>query len=99
MSWRFRKVFRSGPFRTSWTKKGLGFSFGIPGLRFGVSPDGRRYISMGIPRTGLYWIKYFNDNSKKQQSTPQTSNKPAQLLPNSSQQQKQYWWQQKGLRE
>ncbi len=60
MSWRWRKSYSSGPFRTTVSKKGLGWSVGIPGLlRYGVTPDGRRYISIGIPKTGLYWIKYF----------------------------------------
>jgi hypothetical protein len=99
MSWRFRKIFGSGPFRASWTKKGVGFSFGFPGLRCGVSPDGRRYISVGIPRTGLYWIKYFDSSSKQQQQQPgsQSPNSQSPALPNSTQNQKQPWWKQKGL--
>ena len=64
MAWRWRKVFGRGPLRTTVSKKGVGFSFGIPGLRYGVSPDGRRYVSVGIPGTGLYWIKYLSENDK-----------------------------------
>jgi uncharacterized protein YegL len=65
MSWRWRKVFRSGPVRTTVTTKGVGWSIGIPGLRFGVSPTGRRYISAGVPGLGFYWIKYLNGNPTK----------------------------------
>jgi hypothetical protein len=36
----------------------MGWSWGIPGFRYGISPNGQRYISVGIPGTGLYWIKY-----------------------------------------
>lgn len=103
MSWRFRKVFGSGPFRTSLSKKGFGFSFGVPGLRFGVSPDGRRYISVGIPRTGLYWIKYLNNNSQQGQQQPMSSPPvPTTQIPSTqvtppSKNQKQPWWKQKGL--
>ncbi len=57
---RFRKTFGRGPFRMTVTRKGLGWRLGGRLFRFGVSPDGRRYISFGIPGTGLYWIKYFN---------------------------------------
>lgn len=65
MGWRFRKIFQSGPFRWTWTKKGVGWSWGIPGLRYGVSPSGQRYISIGIPGTGLYFIKYLDKREPK----------------------------------
>lgn len=62
MGWRFRKVFRLGPFGWSLSRRGIGWSIGIPGLRYGISPTGSRYISVGIPGTGLYFIKYFGKN-------------------------------------
>lgn len=97
MSWRFRKVFKSGPFRTTWSKKGLGFSWGFPGFRYGISPDGRRYISFGISGTGLYYIKYLDQAQKQQQTTlPLTNSKPI-LPPPPIKQTKQPWWKQKGL--
>src|SRR5206468_12537013 len=58
MGWIFRKSFRQGPFRWTLSKRGVGWSVGIPGLRYGISPSGQPYISVGIPKTGLYWIKY-----------------------------------------
>jgi hypothetical protein len=60
MGWRWRKVFRSGPVTTTVTTKGVGWSIGIRGLRYGISPTGRRYISVGVPGTGLYWTKYLD---------------------------------------
>jgi hypothetical protein len=60
MGWRFRKTFGRGPFRTTISRRGVGWSFGVPGLRYGVSPGGRRYVSAGILGTGLYWIKYLD---------------------------------------
>ena len=59
MAWRFRKSKNLGPFRATVSKKGVGTSFGLFGFRFGVSPDGRKYWSFGIPGTGFYYIKYF----------------------------------------
>ena len=62
MGWRFRKTFSFGGIRWTTTKKGLGYRVSLPSfrwLRFGVSPDGRRYISLGVPGTGLYWVRYF----------------------------------------
>jgi hypothetical protein len=65
MSWRFRKTKKIGPVRVTLSKKGVGTSFGIPGVRAGVSPDGRKYVSFGIPGTGLYYIKYFDKSDVK----------------------------------
>lgn len=61
MSWRFRKVFSGGPFRWTLSRGGIGWSWGIPGLRYGVSATGRRYVSCGIPGFGLYWVKYLDE--------------------------------------
>jgi hypothetical protein len=59
MAWRWRKTKNYGPIRTTVSKKGLGTSFGFLGFRFGVSPNGKRFWSFGIPGTGLYYIKYY----------------------------------------
>src|SRR6266571_4084917 len=67
MGWRWRKVFRSGPINTTVTTKGVGWSIGVRGLRYGISPTGRRYVSVGVPGTGLYWTRYLDgrDPTKK----------------------------------
>lgn len=54
MAWRFRKVFASGPLRLILSGRGVGWSSGVPGLRYGVSPNGRPYVSVGFPGLGLY---------------------------------------------
>ncbi|WP_417558582.1 DUF4236 domain-containing protein [Mesoflavibacter zeaxanthinifaciens] len=59
MGWSFRKSKNIGPFRTAVSKNGIGTSFRFLGFRFGVSPDGKKYWSFGIPSTGLYYIKYY----------------------------------------
>lgn len=98
MSWRFRRIFRSGPFRWSWSKKGVGWSIGFFGLRYGVSPTGQSYISFGIPRTGFYYIKYL---SKKQsnpssrslpQPPPPQPLPPPQAPPSTPSQTNKPWW-------
>jgi len=60
MSWIFRKVFKSGPVRTTVSKKGIGVSWGIPCFRVGISSTGRKYFSIRIPGTSLYFIKYLS---------------------------------------
>ncbi|MBM4045842.1 MAG: DUF4236 domain-containing protein [Planctomycetes bacterium] len=64
MGWRFRKVFRFGPLRWWPSRAGVGYSWGIPGLRIGVSANGSRFLSVGIPGTGLYFIKYFSSRAQ-----------------------------------
>jgi Protein of unknown function (DUF4236) len=64
MSWRWRKSFGRGPLRINLSKGGIGWSFGIPGLRIGRSPSGRPYVSQSIPGTGLSWIKYLGDGKQ-----------------------------------
>jgi Mg-chelatase subunit ChlD len=63
VGWRWRKVFRTGPVTTTVTTKDIGWSIGIRGLRYGISPTGRRYISVGVPSTGLYWTNYLDGDS------------------------------------
>src|SRR5262249_32801531 len=52
MGWRFRKGFGRGPLRATLSERGVGASVGLGRLRFGISPDGRRYMSLAIPGTG-----------------------------------------------
>ena len=65
---RFRLPFG---FRSSLTRNGLGFSWGIPGLRFGVSPSGRKWMSVGFPRLGLYFFRYLGASNDRSRRTDQ----------------------------
>lgn len=67
MAWRWRRSLGRGPFRISLSKKGVGWSVGIPGLRYGHTATGKKYVSQGIPGTGLYRIKYFGGNKNQPQ--------------------------------
>jgi hypothetical protein len=98
MGWRFRKIFRSGPWRWTWTKKGVGWSWGIPGFRYGVSPTGQRYISVGIPGTGFYFIKYLDKEKPiALPSPPSTPEAPQPQQTQSTPESAERWWEQKNL--
>lgn len=64
MPWRFRKIVRLGPLRGWLSRTGIGYSWGFPGFRIGVAADGRRYFSIGIPGTGLYFFKFFRTSPR-----------------------------------
>lgn len=97
--WRFRKVFGRGPFRWTLSKRGVGWSWGIPGLRYGVSPSGQRYVSFSIPGTGLYWIKYLKQEpvSSSPPHVPTSAPASKAIPPLSTSGPKVPWWKQKGL--
>ncbi|MBM3379908.1 MAG: DUF4236 domain-containing protein [Betaproteobacteria bacterium] len=88
MGWRWRKTLGRGPLRWTVSRRGIGWSFGVPGFRYGRSPSGCPYISIGLPGTGLYWIKYLGRMSHSggattiQESGPTDPLTPA--LPTSS---------------
>src|SRR5437870_4131412 len=70
MGWRFRHVFSAGLMRFTLSRAGVGSSFGLPGLRYGISATGRHYISLGFPGLGLYWMKYLATTPSSHQPTP-----------------------------
>lgn len=55
MGWRYRRSIRlPGGFRVNVSQRGVGYSWGVRGARFGRDASGRRYKSYSIPGTGLY---------------------------------------------
>ena len=105
MGWRFRRSIRFGGFRINLSRTGVGFSSGVGPIRTGLGADGRRYVSLNIPGTGITWMKYF---SRKVLPPSQTPN-PAVLTQPSTQQKAKGgapsaqksspipWWKQKNL--
>lgn len=66
MGLRFRKSIKLGKlFKLNLSKSGVGVSTGIKGLRFGISPKGRKTFTAGIPGTGIYYQKTFGSGKKK----------------------------------
>lgn len=90
MGWRWRRSIRIGPFRWNLSKSGVGVSWGIPGFRYGVSSSGRKYISIGIPGTGLYFFKYLGSSHQTASNQLTGSEPSAEEKP---------WWTQDELRD
>lgn len=62
MGFFIRKSFRAGPIRLNVSKRGLGTSIGVKGMRVGVSPGRGSYVAGG--RGGLYYRKNLGSSSK-----------------------------------
>lgn len=72
MSWRWRRVINlGGGIRTNMSRAGIGWSWGIPGFRIGKGANGSTWISVGLPGTGLYFIKRLKKNPKQTGPAPQ----------------------------
>ncbi len=93
MTWRWRRSIRGGPFNINMSKSGIGWSINLGLFRYGVNPQGRKYISTGIPGTGLYFIKYLDvkprsviyPNQQEPQQTP-ASQQPSTMISQSNNQ-------------
>ena len=57
MGWRYRKRVRLGPLNINLSRRGVGTSWGVPGFRVTHSANGRRYLTLSLPGTGLSWQK------------------------------------------
>lgn len=64
MGFYLRKSFKAGPFRFNLSKSGIGTSFGVKGLRYGINSKGQEYIHAG--RYGAYYRQNISYNSKKE---------------------------------
>ncbi|MEM7342915.1 MAG: DUF4236 domain-containing protein [Chloroflexota bacterium] len=68
MGFRIQRSIRLGKFvRMNISKSGVGFSFGVRGLRISTGPRGTQF-SAGIPGTGLSYRKQLSSKRKKKKS-------------------------------
>lgn len=78
MGFRFRKSINLGGFRINLSKSGIGYSFGVRGLRFTHKAGGGTRTSIGIPGTGLSYVK---DHSTHKQSQKKPVEKQVRAIP------------------
>lgn len=71
MPWSFRRSINLGPFRLTFSKSGISYSFGMGGFRTGVNAKGRRYSSVNVPGTGVrYSTTHGGANKSAKKSKP-----------------------------
>jgi hypothetical protein len=67
MGWNWRKAFNFGPLRINMSRKGVGYSVGIRGFRFGRNAKSQNYSQTSIPGTGIYKRTYSGQPSRSKQ--------------------------------
>ena len=72
MGLRFRKSIKLGNARINLSKSGVGYSYGVKGLRKSVGPTGRTRTTASIPGTGISYVTEGKGGKKKVQRTPKT---------------------------
>ena len=70
MPLRFHRSMKFGCLRINLSKRGLGLSAGVRGLRVGVDARGRRYTSASIPGTGLS-VREFEKSHRATAAVPE----------------------------
>lgn len=53
MGYRYRKSFKIGPFRITFSKSGISYSFGWKGMRVTKRADGKTQTTVSVPGTGV----------------------------------------------
>lgn len=77
MGFRFRKSFNMGGFRINISKSGIGYSYGVKGVRFTKTAKGTSRTTLSIPGTGLSYVSESgkkNNTSKRVENSVEKSN-------------------------
>lgn len=74
MAFIFRRSVGIGPFRINLSKRGIGVSVGVRGLRTGISSTGRRSTRLSIPGTGIgYQVEHGKGDSPRARASERES--------------------------
>ena len=65
MGFRFRKSFGKGPFRVTFSKSGVGYSFGGKGARVTKKAGGGTRNTLSVPGTGISYVTDSGSKNKK----------------------------------
>ncbi len=72
MGFRFRKSINLGHgIKINLSKSGIGYSFGIPGIRFTQSANGKKRTTYSIPGTGISYVNEKSSTKKTKRKAPE----------------------------
>lgn len=75
MGLRFHKTIKMGPLNINLSKSGVGFSVGTKGARVGRTAKGNIRTTVGIPGTGISYVKETSGKKKNTTSSKKTTKK------------------------
>lgn len=84
MGLRFHKSFKIAPgLKLNLNKKSISLTGGVRGAHYTVSSSGKRTASVGIPGTGLSYVKNFGTKKSRKKSgeKKESSGKNSRILP------------------
>lgn len=71
MGWRWQKrINLGGGVQTTISPAGAGWSWGFRYFRYGISPAGRKWFSIGVPGTGLRYFSYLDRKAVSSETQP-----------------------------
>lgn len=70
MGFRYRKSVKLGGLRINFSKSGIGYSYGVKGLRYTKTAKGKDRVTASIPGTGLSWTTESSSKRKSKISEP-----------------------------
>jgi hypothetical protein len=74
MGWRWQKRLKiGGGLQTTISPSGAGWSWGFRYFRYGISPNGRKWFSVGVPGTGLRYFSYLDRSADAVEVQPAIS--------------------------
>ena len=65
MGFRIRKSAKIGPLRLNLSKKGVGWSVGVPGLRYTKKAGGGSRVTASVPGTGISYVKESSGSNQR----------------------------------
>lgn len=81
MGFRFRKSINIGKhFRLNISSKGIGYSYGVKGMRHTVSADGKHKTTYSIPGTGISYTDTQSANTTRKNPSPKSSRGPLKAV-------------------
>lgn len=79
MGYRFRKSINlGGGFRINLSKSGIGYSWGVPGMRYTKLANKRERYTYSIPGTGISYVEDTSSKENQQQHQQQSANNDMQ---------------------
>lgn len=75
MGLRFHKTIKIGPLNINLSKSGVGFSVGTRGARVGRTAKGNVRTTLGIPGTGISYVKETSGKKNNKKTTSKKTTK------------------------